>query len=419
MHTMAETDVKQIPYEKTTRYGLLVVMAAFIFMVAAFGVNYNFGVFFDSIQDEFGWSRGAISGAYAFLTVIGGFWGILAGRIADRKGPFIVAVILTVFLAGGYILMSRVNSIPAFYLIHIFILPIGVGTGWPALIPEIGHYFHRNRGLMIGCAASGIGVSSFLICPLTRWLIDAYGWREAYLILGVAVLAVLGACSLVYKNARRYAFKKPENPEDIKKSGKSFREVLHDANFYIICIIYFLFGYAMHAVMIHIIPYTLDAGYVTFAVKIMVLIGGISMLTRIMCAWFSDKVGVKWALMVQLTFLCASFVIILLPLGFSGLIIFGCLFGLSYGGAMVLSAIAVVDYFGKRSSGQLLGTVTALYTIGGALGPLATGMLFDAKGNYQLAFAICAILSFITLILCLFLTHAQHRVVGFGTHSHK
>lgn len=175
----------------------------------------------------------------------------------------------------------------------------------------------------------------------------------------------------------------------------------------------------MHTVMIHIIPYTLDLGYTNFAVKIVVLIGGVSMLTRILCAWFSDKIGVKWALMVQLIFMFAAFVVILLPLNFSGLILFGILFGLSYGGAMVLSAIAVVDYFGKRSSGMLLGSITFLYTVGGALGPLVTGILFDVNGNYKVAFIICAVMSFLTLVLCLRLTRAQHRVVGFGTRSRK
>ena len=419
MRNEIQTIANENVHKKNVPYGYLVVIAAFIFMVAAFGVNYNFGVFFDAIQDEFGWNRGTISGAYALLTVISGFLGIVAGRAADKKGPFIVAIVLTVFLGGGYILMSSVHSVASFYIYNALILSIGVGSGWPALIPEIGHYFHRNRGLMIGCAAAGIGVSSFLICPITSRLILSYGWRETYLSLGIAILIVLGVTSLIYKNARKHAFPKPEHPEDIKRSGKSFREALYDVNYYLICAIYFLFGYAMHTVMIHIIPYTLDMGYTGFAVKIVVLIGGISMLTRIGCAWFSDKVGVKWALMVQLVFMFAAFAVILLPLGFSGLILFGVLFGLSYGGAMVLSAIAVVDYFGKRSSGMLLGTITSLYTVGGALGPLVTGILFDLNGNYRLAFVICAVMSFLTLILCLRLTKARHRVVGCGSSLKK
>lgn len=159
MNKTVQTAVNENVHKPNAPYGYLVVIAAFIFMVAAFGVNYNFGVFFDAIQTEFRWSRGTISGAYALLTVISGFLGIAAGRVADKKGPFIVAVTLTVFLGGGYILMSSVHSVVSFYLYHAVILSIGVGSGWPSLIPEIGHYFHRNRGLMIGCAAAGIGVS--------------------------------------------------------------------------------------------------------------------------------------------------------------------------------------------------------------------------------------------------------------------
>lgn len=373
-------------------YGYIIVAAIFIFMVTAFGVNYNFGVFFDHIQKEFGWNRGTISGAYALLTVVSGFLGILAGRLSDRKGPFVVAVIITLSLSIGYLLMTTCRSLGAFYFYHGVILAIGVGAGWPGLLPQISHYFTKNRGLMIGVASAGIGASSFFVAPLTRIVIDSVSWRVTYLVWGLVILVVLGAVSFVFKNAQRHRLPPPP--------GLLFKEALHTKDFYIFCIAFFLFGYNLHSIMIHIIPFALDMDFEQHAVKILVFIGGISMITRVLAAWLSDRIGAKTTLLLELTLMLLAFVVLKFPVNISRLYLFGAFFGLAYGGGMALVAVACGDYFGKRSGGTILGGITSLYTVGGALGPVITGVVFDLRGNYNLAFSVCLVLAILCLLLC-------------------
>lgn len=380
-------------------YGYIVVAAIFIFMIIAFGVNYNFGVFFDPIQNEFGWNRGTVSGAYALLTVVSGFLGILAGRLADKKGPFVVVLIITVTLGCGYMLMSTCRSLSAFYLYHGLILAIGVGAGWPALLPQIGYYFTKNRGLMIGIASAGIGVSSFFIAPVTLGMIELFSWRATYFIWGVIILAVLGGVSFVFKNAGKHYLPPPPEQAGGPLPGLTFKEALRTANFYVFCIIFLIFGYNLHSIMIHIIPFGLDMGLGRHAIRVLVFIGAVSVITRVMAAWLSDRIGSKITLIIELILVLLAFVVLQFPVTLFRLYVFGAFFGLAYGG-MSLAAIATGDYFGKRAGGTILGGIMSMYTVGGALGPLLTGFIFDFKNNYNLAFLICLILALLCVLLC-------------------
>ena len=92
-------------------YGHIVVAASLVIMTLTFGVNYSFGVFFQPLAGEFGWSRAMISGAYSISTFVAGFWGIFAGRISDRLGPKILSMMGGFCLGLGFLLMSRVSGL--------------------------------------------------------------------------------------------------------------------------------------------------------------------------------------------------------------------------------------------------------------------------------------------------------------------
>lgn len=389
-------------------YGYLVVFGSFLFMFLSFGVVYNFGVFFNSIQTEFGWSRGAISGAFSLLMLVSGIAGVFAGKIADKYGPFTITVVAAITLGLGYILLSFTQSLAWFYICHVVLSAIGVGSALPALLPVISNYFTKNRGFMTGLAASGIAVAALVICPLTRKLILIYGWQKTYLILGIVIFIVLGCVSLIFI---KITGKKPSaNVNAVKNEGDTLKMVLRNYNFYILCILYFLFGYGLQSVMVHIIPYTTDMGYAVFAVKMIAIIGALNMLTRVLGAWISDRLGVKLTLMLHFACLCIAFTVIVSFTGFNALVLFAILFGLAYGGVMVLPTIAVIDYFGKRSSGFLLGIIIMLNTLGGSIGPLVSGILFDVKGNYKLAFTICLVLAIITFLLSIGLSKPRYSM---------
>lgn len=324
----------------------------------------------------------------------------MAGRLSDKKGPFPVAITITLSLAIGYFLMARVQTLVGFYFYHGLLLPIGIGAGFPGLLPQVSHFFTKNRGLMIGIASSGVGASSFIIAPVTRNFINLIGWRQTYFLWGLILLVILGIASFVFKNIAKH---RPPPPPKVEAGasalGMTFGEALKSPDFYFLSIGFFLFGYNLHSIMIHIIPFALDMDLEKYAVGILVFIGGISITTRIGAAWLSDHIGPKNTLLIEMSLMLAAFIVIKFTITATSLFLFGGLFGLAYGGGLAVVAVGVTDYFGQRSSGTILGSITSFYTVGGALGPLFTGIIFDFRGNYDLAFTICLIFAVINLVL--------------------
>ena len=81
------------------------------------------------------------------------------------------------------------------------------------------------------------------------------------------------------------------------------------------------------------------------------------------------------------------------------LYLFGAIFGFAYGASVALQSPLVADLFGLRAHGAILGAVSFIATIGGAIGPLLAGHIFDITSSYHLAFLACGILSVVSLVL--------------------
>jgi len=79
--------------------------------------------------------------------------------------------------------------------------------------------------------------------------------------------------------------------------------------------------------------------------------------------------------------------------------LFAIIFGFGYGGVAALMSPVPAELFGLRSLGVIVGVAMFSFTVGGAIGPVLAGSIFDITGSYQLAFLICAGVSVIGLIL--------------------
>jgi len=379
-------------------------------MTMTFGINYSFGVFFQPLIAEFGWTRGVTSGAYSVMTFIAGFLGIFAGRLNDTFGSKIIGITAGLSLGIGFLLLSRINAIWHFYLIHSLILPVGIGSCWPGLVPSIARWFTAKRGLMTGIVASGIGFGILAIPPLADWIISHYDWRKAYMIIGILTLVLPLLLAQFLKRDPAQIGQFPYGEEGLTRIDKSqeirglyFKQAIYTGHFALLCGIYFCYGYCLHTVMIHIVPHAVDMGILTAsAAGILAIIGGTSIPSRILIAGASDKIGVKPSLIMALSMLVVSLFWIHSARKLWMLYLFGALFGTAYGGVISLQALAVAELFGLRSVGVILGTITFAYTIGAAVGPVISGYIFDIMKSYNPVFWVAAALAVVALFLSLF-----------------
>lgn len=388
-------------------YGYIIVISAFIILMLTFGIHYSFGIFFKPLIAEFGWSRAVTSAAFSLMTIGSGLLGIFAGRLSDIFGPKALGVAGGIFLGLGFLLMSQVNNIWQVYLIHGLLLAAGVGGCWPILMPTVARWFTARRGLMSGVVAAGIGLGTVTTPQLAVWLISAYDWRAAYIIIGGITLVLIVLAALFLKRDPSQMGQSPygengarqESPTPTAR-GYNFKEAIRTKNFIILCTIYFCFGFCLTSIMVHIVPHATEIGIPTaIAAVIMAIIGGMNIVGKITMGIVSDKIGVKASLIICLAIITIVFLWLQLARELWSLYLFGIVFGFAYGAVVSFMAIVTAELFGLGSMGIIIGSIAFIYTIGGAIGPLLSGHIFDITGSYSLAFAILIVLSTVSCIL--------------------
>ncbi len=156
--------------------------------------------------------------------------------------------------------------------------------------------------------------------------------------------------------------------------------------------------------MVHIAPHALDLGSSAVqAASIISAIGGSSIIGRVVMGGAGDKVGNRRALVICFVVLATSLSWLQLAKELWGLYLFAAIYGFSHGGFFALVSPLVAELMGTRSHGVILGSVLFISQIGGAIGAVLTGRIFDLTGSYQLAFLILFIISVMGFMLSIFL----------------
>lgn len=421
---MAEQDT--LPLTKTTKpgffYGYIVVALAFLITVILGGTLYTFGVFFKPLSDEFGWTRAATSGAFSLFMVLHGLLYIFTGRLNDRFGPRLVMSGCGLFLGLGYLLMSQTNTLWHLYLFYGVIIAVGMSGGYVPLISTVTRWFVKRRGLMTGIAVAGTGAGTMIMPPVASWLISNYGWRTSYAVIGLMVLVVVIAAAQFLKRAPSQIQQLPYGQSEVQKEstsleagGLTLQEAIRTRYFWLLCVTFFGFGAFLQAVMVHIVPHATGLEIpATTAANIFIAIGGLSVVGRIVMGSASDRIGNRTALLIGLVLTTAVLAWLLVAKEMWMFYLFAAVFGFAYGGLVSVQSPLVAELFGMRSHGVIFGSIVFVVTIGGAVGPVMAGRIFDVSGSYNSAFLICSALSATSLILALFLRPTRGRPSGPG-----
>ncbi len=151
---------------------------------------YGFSTFFPAIENAFGWSRAAISGAFSLSRIESGLLGPIEGYLVQRLGVRRMMIAGVVLLSLGFILFSRVNSLLTFYLVIIFGIILGSSLGFQMPVGfAVANWFRRKRGKAFGFFRSGPGLAGLLV-PLVGLLIVTLGWRLAAIVAGLSILVL-------------------------------------------------------------------------------------------------------------------------------------------------------------------------------------------------------------------------------------
>lgn len=378
------------------------VGVAFTALFLNYGIRYTNTVLFTDIQDELGLSRGQASLPFTISILIYALGAPLVGRAVDRYGPKWSMVAGGAVAGLGLWLCSYMHGLTAFIL--FFGVIFGLGGNGIGLVPSntaVAEWFREKLGFALGVATMGIGVGTLLLPVITNASVDAWGWRSTFRLMAVMVWVMMIPFALLL---RRPASSLGESGRAEREQRRGvLRQCIGTANFWLLFFAFVLVVVAMYGVMLHQVPYAKDHGISkNWAALSVTVVGLTSLVGRFAFGWLSDRVSDRRkALIPAFVMLLISLVVLAFTRNTVTLMIFAAIYGLGYAGYGPVIPALTADLFGVENMGTVFGAITSGGALGGAVGPVITGVIFDWTGTYTWAWIVdmaCVLVSIVLIM---------------------
>lgn len=349
---------------------------------------YSVTVVLPRIQQEFGVDRADASLPYT-VTMIGfGIGGVLMGRLSDRFGVVVPVAVGAVGLGLGFVAAGLAPNLWIFCLMQgVFIGLLGTSATFAPLVADTSQWFDRRRGIALAICMSGNYVAGAIWPPVMQYFIDASGWRETYIGIGVFCIVTMLPLSLLLRP------RPPAQPvvaapvgsaplASDRPMGMSPRTVQ-----ILLCVAGVSCCVAMSMPQVHIVAYCGDLGFgAARGAEMLALMLGLGVVSRLVSGWISDHIGGLRTLLLG-SVLQGVALLLFLPFdGLMSLYVVAGLFGLFQGGIVPSYALIVREHFSPSEAGARVGTVLMATLFGMALGGWMSGAVFDLTGSYRAAF---------------------------------
>jgi len=410
--TIADTTTDSTRRPKSGRFffGWYIVGAGMLMQGFGYGSRYSFSVFFPTLLDQFGWPRDLGASILSTHLFFYGLTAPLAGGMVDRVGSRKTMFAGTGLLSLGLILSCWGRNPWHFYL--TFGVLSGTGLSLLGAVPltmVIRNWFERRRGIALSLVFSGTG-AAYACYPAVAWLIDTFGWRRAYAIEGLIIMAVFGpliALIAVYHPRQKGMLRDgmAEGSDNSALLEREQRRVLDrdwtarewtlpqavkTCRFWLLCFCTFcLWGIGHHILVTHQIAFAMDVGYDRLYASAVLSLGGWMFGLGSLASMISDRIGREEGMTLALLAVISSLVVLLMIKDTRHpwmLYYFAVVFGFGFGMCTPIVAAAATDIFQGPKVGATVGFVWFSFAMGGTVGPWFGGLLFELTGNYRTAF---------------------------------
>jgi MFS family permease len=379
---------------------------------------YTLGVMMKPMQVEFGWSRAGLSSVLLIAAIVSALIAPLVGTLADRLGVWRVAGVSTIGLAAGFWLYSSVSGgLTNFLILNALLAIVAAGSSPVVLSRLVVVWFDKARGLALGIALAGTGVTGALAPRLLSRYVADHGWRAGYQALAlVALLAAPLIMALAYERSSGVTERSAVRADRYASgAGLMLREALSSARFWHIAALFSCVALGVGGLIVHMIPLLTDAGLSPErAGGIAGLIGISLIIGRIATGALIDRIFAPRVAAVL--FAMAALGCFALEWGGVTLAPFAAIsLGLAIGAEIDLVGYLVAKYFGLKAYGAIYGWQYSAFMLGVALSPFIAGLIFDHTGSYRYvvlgAGTLLAIAALIAMCLGAFPTIEMERNV--------
>jgi MFS family permease len=350
---------------------------------------YSVTVVLPRIQQDFGVARGDASLPYT-LTMIGfGAGGIVMGRLADRFGIMAVVMLGALGLGLGYIAAGLAPGLALFSLAQALLVgALGTSATFAPLVADTSRWFDRRRGIALAICMSGNYTAGAVWPPVMQYFIDAVGWRQTYIGMGIFCMASMVPLALFLR--RRPPLQEAPAAVGIPGTASASARPLGlppNLLLALLCVAGVACCVAMSMPQVHIVAYCGDLGFgAARGAEMLSLMLGLGVVSRLVSGWISDRIGGLRTLLLGSLLQGIALLLFLPSDGLVSLYVVSGLFGLFQGGIVPAYALIVREYFPPEQAGARVGTVLMATLLGMALGGWMSGAVFDLTGSYRAAF---------------------------------
>jgi MFS family permease len=362
-----------------SRYAWRMVAAAFTICFVVFGVVYSFGAFFKPMASEFGANRASTSAIFSITAAIYSVIGLAGGRLHDRFGPRQVMTVGAIAFGIGLIATAYVGSLFSAYLTYGVGVGIGVGCTYVPALAVVGSWFDRGRNIAMAVAVAGIGAGTLAFAPLGASLIERFGWRQSYVLLGIASLILLAGSAQIMEEA----------PSARASLNRPVGHVIRSREFVLLYAGALLCSVSIYVPFVYLPAFAQSRGISDVPAAALVgFIGAASLVGRLSFGPLATRVGILTLYKTSLLVLGLSYLIWLSAYSYLTLVLFAIVMGGAYGGMVSLSPTVVAELFGVEGLGTLLGALYTSSALSALAGPPLVGLAIDRGGSYAWAAAL-------------------------------
>ena len=365
------------------------------------------------IAAEFGISRGVGSLPYALFMLGFGLGNIAHGRLADRYGTMVPALIGSIALPAGLILSAQADELWQFFVAITFLAgTLGSSAVFVPIVADTSYWFTERRGLAVAFVLSGSYFAGAIWPPILQYLIDTGGWRSAFVTVGYICLAAMLPLSVLL-------YGKPDHllaAKGADREGQFTRPLGLAPNTLqcTLCLAGIGCCVGMSMPQVHIVAHATDLGFsAQRGAEMLSLMLGCGIVSRLVSGWISDRVGGLRTLLLGGGLQGVTLAAFLAADSMTALYIVSACFGLSQGGVVPSYAIIVRTFFPAGEAGWRIGTALFFTILGMAFGGWIAGFLYDVTGSYTISFINALAFNVMNfLIVGVLLTRARHLGVA-------